>query len=384
MAYTGLNKRGWAGVVSLALGSFASVTTEFLPVGLLPDIGRDYGITTGETGLMMTLPGLLAAIAAPGVMMAAGKTDRRWLLIGLSFLLLLSASISAWAPNWQVMLFSRGLAGISLGAFWAMGLAVAGRLVSQDSAGKAIAAVFGGVTAAMILGVPFGTFIAGIFNWRSAFSAAALIAVLPLVLQILFLPSVPAEDKLRPASLLDFIRRIEGRKSVLLILLIFGTHFGTYTFLAPRLAAAGIGQEIVTWSLLGFGITGFIANFVASSYVSKYLKNTLAVALLLMAVSLTLMAIGQGTVLLVLGVLLWGAAWGAIPLCLNINNRQASAEQVEAGSAMFTFTAQVAIAAGSAGGGIIVDNLGITENFFSGILLILFSLLILYAWKIKR
>lgn len=80
----------------------------------------------------------------------------------------------------------------------------------------------------MILGVPFGTFIAGIFNWRSAFAAAALIAVLPLVLQILFLPSVPAGDKLPPASLLDFIRHIEGRKSVLLILLIFGTHFGTY------------------------------------------------------------------------------------------------------------------------------------------------------------
>jgi len=78
MAYTGLNKRGWAGVVSLALGSFASVTTEFLPVGLLPDIGRDYGITTGEAGLMMTLPGLLAAIAAPGVMMA----QVRWIDVG--------------------------------------------------------------------------------------------------------------------------------------------------------------------------------------------------------------------------------------------------------------------------------------------------------------
>ena len=140
--------------------------------------------------------------------------------------------------------------------------------------------------------------------------------------------------------------------------------------------------RIVTWSLLGFGITGFIANFVASSYVSKHLINTLAVALLVMAVSLTLMAMSQGTVLLVVGVLLWGAAWGAIPLC--INNRQASTDQVEAGSAMFTFTAQVAIAAGTAGGGIIVDNLGITENFFSGILFILFSLLILYVWKIKR
>jgi len=84
------------------------------------------------------------------------------------------------------------------------------------------------------------------------------------------------------------------------------------------------------------------------------------------------------------GILLWGAAWGAIPLCLNINNRQVSTDQVEAGSAMFTFTAQVAIAAGLAGGGIILDNLEITENSFSGILLILFSLLILYVWKIKK
>lgn len=383
MENTRLKNRGWAGVASLALGSFASVTTEFLPVGLLPDVAGDYGITTGEAGLMMTLPGLLAAVAAPGVMMAAGRADRRWLLIGLSFLLLISASMSAWAPDWHIMLLSRGLAGISLGAFWAMGLAVAGRLVSQDSAGKAIAAVFGGVTAAMILGVPFGTFVAGLFDWRTAFMAAALIAVVPLVLQLIFLPSVPAEDKLRPASLMNFIRRIEARKSIVLILLIFGTHFGTYTFLAPLLADAGIRPAIITWSLLGFGLTGFVSNFVASAFVSSHLKSTLATALLVMVVSLLLMAAGHSTSWLVAGVLLWGAAWGALPLCLNINNRKASGELIEAGSAMFTFTAQVAIAAGSAAGGVIVDNLSIKMDFFSGTALILFSLMILYGWTAR-
>lgn len=381
MENTRLKNRGWAGVASLALGSFASVTTEFLPVGLLPDVAGDYGISTGEAGLMMTLPGLLAAVAAPGVMMAAGKADRRWLLIGLSFLLLISASMSAWAPDWHIMLLSRGLAGISLGAFWAMGLAVAGRLVSQESAGKAIAAVFGGVTAAMILGVPFGTFVAGLFDWRTAFMAAALIAVVPLVLQLLFLPSVPAEDKLRPASLLNFIRRTEARKSILLILLIFGTHFGTYTFLAPLLADAGIGASTVTWSLLGFGVTGFISNFVASAFVSNHLKSTLAAALLVMMVSLLLMAAGPGAAWLIAGVLLWGAAWGALPLCLNINNRKASGELIEAGSAMFTFTAQVAIAAGSAAGGIFVDAINVKSDFMAGSALLLLSVIVLYGWK---
>jgi predicted MFS family arabinose efflux permease len=378
-----LKKRGWAGVASLALGSFASVTTEFLPVGLLPDVAGDYGITTGEAGLMMTLPGLLAAVAAPGVMMAAGKADRRWLLIGLSFLLLISASMSAWAPDWHIMLLSRGLTGISLGAFWAIGLAVAGRLVSQESAGKAIAAVFGGVTAAMILGVPFGTFVAGLFDWRTAFVAAALIAVVPLVLQLLFLSSVLAEDKLRPASLMNFIRRIEARKSILLILLIFGTHFGTYTFLTPLLSDAGIGPAAITLSLLGFGVTGFISNFVASAFVSEYLKSTLASALLVMMMSLLLMAAAHNAMWLIAGVLLWGCAWGALPLCLNINNRMASGELIEAGSAMFTFTVQVAIASGSAAGGVIVDNLSIQKDFFSGTAFIVFSLIILYGWKAR-
>lgn len=381
MQNTKLKSKGWAAVASLALGSFASVTTEFLPVGLLPDVAGEYSITTGEAGLMMTLPGLLAAIAAPGVMMAAGKADRRWLLIVLSVLLVISASMSAWAPNWHIMLFSRGLAGISLGAFWAMGLAVAGRLVSQDSAGKAIAAVFGGVTAAMILGVPFGTFVAGIFDWRTAFVAAALIAIVPLFLQLLFLPSVPAEDRLSPSSLMDFMRRINARKSIVLILLIFGTHFGTYTFLAPLLADAGISPTAITWSLLGFGVTGFVSNFVASAFVNEKLKNTLAVALLLMVMSLLLMAMSHSVVLLIAGVLLWGAAWGALPLCLNINNRKASGELIEAGSAMFTFTAQVAIAAGSATGGVLVDMMDVKSDFLAGVVLLLISLIVLYLWK---
>lgn len=367
-------------MASLALGSFASVTTEFLPVGVLPEVASSFNISAGEAGLMMTLPGVLAAIAAPGVMMAAGKTDRKWLLIALSVLLVISATVSAWASSWQMMLTGRALAGISLGAFWAMGLAVAGRLVEEKYASKAIAAVFGGVTAAMILGVPFGTFVAGLLDWRSAFMAAGLIAVIPLVMQILFLPSVPATERLRPASLLAFVKRAAARKSIVLIILIFGTHFGTYTFLSQRLVDAGMGATPVTWTLLGFGATGFVANFVASAFVNRSLKGTLAVALALMAGSLLLMAVTLQQVWLIAGVLLWGAAWGALPLGLNITNRKASGELIEAGSAMYTLTAQVAIALGSAAGGYLVDRISIPADYTAGIVLLVLSLLVLFIW----
>ncbi|WP_215845031.1 MFS transporter [Candidatus Pantoea bituminis] len=346
----GIRSPGLA-VGSLALGAFASVTTEFIPVGILPDVADTFHISSGHAGLMMTLPGLLGALAAPGVLMAAGSTDRKRLLLSLSALLFASALISALAPSWTVMLIGRALAGMSMGAFWAMGLAAAGSLVSEEKAGTAIAAVFGGVTAAMVLGVPMGTLVSGYFSWRGAFIAASVLAALAFMMQAVLLPQIQAGESVNLRALGRFLLRPRGRKSVILIALSFATHFATYTFIAPLMRKAGIGTDIISWTLLGFGVSGFIANFVASRIVDQHLKQTLTAGLVLMAGSLAIMAVSHSHLLLVVAVLIWGAAWGAIPLCLNLGNRQASDSEAEAGSAMFTFTAQVSIAAGSAGAG---------------------------------
>ena len=104
-------------VLSLALGSFASVTTEFLPVGILPDISRTFSVTPGTAGLTMTVPGMMAALSAPGVMLFSGRTDRRRIILWLSLILLAGCLIATLAPTFAVMLLSRALVGISLGAF---------------------------------------------------------------------------------------------------------------------------------------------------------------------------------------------------------------------------------------------------------------------------
>lgn len=369
-------------VASLAFGAFSSVTTEFIPVGVLPDVAETFGVSPGEAGLMMTLPGMLGAIAAPGVLMVAGKLDRKWLLITLSALLFLSAITSAVAPSWTIMLFSRALAGISLGAFWAMALAAAGSLVSADKAGTAIAAVFGGVTMAMILGVPLGAMVAEHFTWRGAFVAASAMSALAFVLQLIFLPAIAAEKPMRARQLFDFLNKPAGRKSLVLIALIYGTHFGTYTFIAPLMREPGITPGVISWTLLGFGLTGFLANFIASRFVNR-LRLTLTVALIMFAVSLAVLANAQVDWMLITAVLVWGAAWGAAPLCLNIANRDASGHEIEAGSAMFTFTAQVSIAAGSAVGGVIVDAAGINADFGTGSVLLIMSIFLLWMWQTR-
>ncbi|WP_372357088.1 MFS transporter [Xanthomonas sp. NCPPB 3443] len=374
--------RSWLAVLSLALGSFASVTAEFLPVGVLPEVAETFGISAGSAGLMMTLPGVLAALSAPGVMILAGHTDRRRILLFLSGILLVACLLSAWAPAFWIMLLSRALVGISLGAFWAMALAVAVRLVNAEKAHKAAAAVFAGVTAAMILGVPLGTLVAEHFSWRGAFMAAAAIAAVALLMQGWALRSIPAQGAMRFSSLVRFVQQAAARKSMLMITLVFAAHFGTYTYVAPLMQQAGIGASSITLILLGYGIAGFAANFAASHFIGRSLRATLLAAKLLLLASLAvlpwLVALPSAEIALIL---LWGTAWGALPLCLNTWNRSVSGNDTEASSAMFTFTCQVAIAIGSALGGFIVDHSGIGATFVSAAVAVLFSAVLLVAYE---
>ncbi|MBA0038903.1 MFS transporter [Pantoea sp. BIGb0393] len=237
------------------------------------------------------------------------------------------------------------------------------------------------MTTAMILGVPLGTFIGGLFSWRVAFLAASALAAAALVMQMIFLPRVPAGERLRPIELLRFVRQKPARKTILLIALLFGTHFGTYTYLAPILSEIGINSAVVTWSLLGFGVAGFFSNFVASAFVEKKLRTAMATATVLMLCAVVSLGLTNSAAVAIGAVLVWGAAWGAMPLCLNMANRTVSEDNTEAGSAMFTFVAQAAIAAGSSAGGVVVDMAGVPADFYAGAALMAFSVLILYMWQ---
>lgn len=372
-------------VASLAMGSFASVTAEFLPVGVLPEVARAFEVSPGSAGLMMTLPGLLAAVSAPAVMVFAGDRDRRNILLLLSGLLVVSSLMSALAPTFWIMLMGRAFTGVSLGAFWAMGLAVAVRLVAAESAQKAAAAVFAGVTAAMILGVPLGTLIAEQFSWRGAFHAAAAIAVLAALMQLASLPPVPAKSSLRFADLIKAAAPAPARNSMGMIALIFAAHFGAYTYVAPMLEKAALTSSAITGVLLGYGVAGFIATFVAGRYVTSHPRHSLYAGKMMLIIPLIslpfLLSMPKAEVALVV---VWGLAWGALPLSLNTWNRNASNSNGEATAALFTFTGQVAIAMGSGAGGWVVDHLGLNSTFFIAAVAVVASMLLLGISPVRQ
>jgi predicted MFS family arabinose efflux permease len=368
--------RAWLAVGSVTIGAFAFVTTEFLPVGVLPQVARDLGVTSGTAGLMVTIPGVIAAISAPGMMLGAGRIDRRHILLMLSVLLLASNLISAFAPSFAVMLLGRAMLGASLGGFWTLALAAAGRLVRPQDAARATAMILAGVTCATVIGVPLGTFIAGLASWRASFMATGVLVAIALGAQALLIPPLPSSAALRFADLVALWRRAVPRKSLLMVALIFGAHFSSYTYIAPFLLEnASFSASSITWLLLGFGIVGFVSNFAFSAMVTRNLKASLAtVVVLLMFALSTMPLLRHSEPAVMVTVLVWGIAFGAIPLCLSVWMQFVTSDLPEAGSALFVGMIQVAIAVGSMVGGTVVDRVGIPADFWFGSALALLGL----------
>ncbi|WP_017256030.1 MFS transporter, partial [Pseudomonas tolaasii] len=117
-------KQQWLAILSVAVGAFALVTSEFLPVGVLNDVAADLGISAGHAGLMVTLPGIMAALAAPLLSVIIGAMDRRYLLIGLTLIMIVANMVVAYASDFSLLLFGRVLLGISIGGFWATAIAL--------------------------------------------------------------------------------------------------------------------------------------------------------------------------------------------------------------------------------------------------------------------
>ncbi|WP_420991663.1 MFS transporter [Cupriavidus sp. 30B13] len=375
--------RAWLAVGSVTIGAFAFVTTEFLPVGLLPQVAAEFGVTPGTAGLMVTTPGILAAISAPGMMLGAGRIDRRLILLILSVLLLASTLISAFAPTFAVMLVGRALLGASLGGFWTLALAAAGRLVQPHEAPKATAMILAGVTCATVIGVPLGTFIAGLASWRASFMATGVLVAIALAAQAMLVPSLPSKAALRMADLFALLRQTHSRRSLIMVAFVFGAHFSSYTFIAPFLQQyADFSAQSITLVLLGFGIIGFVSNFAVSATVGRNLGASLAAMIVMLMIALLAMpALRQTGPAVVATVLAWGIAFGAIPLCLSVWIQRSTADLPEAGSALFVGIIQVAIAVGSSVGGGIVDHAGIPVDFGFGAVLALIGLALLGSFR---
>ncbi|WP_232625767.1 MFS transporter [Achromobacter deleyi] len=360
-------RAAWAGVLAAGMATFCVVTTEMLPVGLLVPIAASLDVSVGRVGWLMVVPGLLAALCAPLVVIGARGIDRRRILCGLLLLLALANLGSALAPGMAAFLAARVLVGVCIGGIWAVAGGLAGRLVPAASIGLATAVIFGGVAVASVLGVPLGALIGNLAGWRSAFGAMAALSAAVLLLAALALPPLPVAQSVTARQLADQWRNPGLRRGLFITLFLVAGHFMAYTFVRPVLQTmAGFAADWIGPLLFAYGVAGIAGNFLAGGAAARRLRVTLlAIVSGLLATLALLPWLGDlrgaaGALLL-----LWGLSYGGVSVALQTWVMQAARGAVEAATSLFVGVFNLAIALGALAGGASVDHWGLPATLLA-------------------
>ncbi|MEU7261431.1 MFS transporter [Streptomyces rimosus] len=377
---------GWLAVVSVMMGIFAIVTTEILPIGLLTSIGSDFTVSDGMAGLMMTMPGFLAAAAAPLVTAATARLDRRLMLCVFMLLLALANFLAAAAPDYWLVLISRIMVGITIGGFWPIGAGLAGRLVPPAFAGRATAVIFSAVPLGSVLGVPAGTLIGHLAGWRTALNVMGVLAAGVLVMLFVFVPPLPPIQSTRLSVLGSMLRSAGTRFALLLTFLMVMAHFAAYTYVTPFLEqVTHVSGGLITTFLLLYGAAGILGNFLGGAWVARYPRSVFGLAAGLIAAStLLLPVLGRWNAGAVVLLIVWGIAYGAVPVASQTWFSKAAPHTPEAASVLFTASFQATISVGALAGGIILDRTSPSTVMLLGGCTAVLMLLVMGARSVER
>jgi len=271
------------------ISTFAIGMTEYVVTGLLTQFSVDLNVDLSKTGLLLSVYAISVAIFGPILRMATIKLPPKPLLIGLMVIFIISNTMAATAPNFEILLLSRLVSAIMHAPFFGVCMTVAFNLSTPEKGPRAIAAVQGGLTIAIMLGVPFGSYLGGIFEWRYVFWTIVLIGVVALIGLALVTPN----QKVEGTPNLRKELRIFKNPNVLLVLAIivfgFSGVFTAYTFTEPMLhAIAGLGTIGITIGLFLFGLGAVIGNFISGKIPSQLLTKRLILALGVLALILAL------------------------------------------------------------------------------------------------
>ncbi len=358
---TQLDRRtGWPAVLVVATGIFTVVTAEMLPVGLLTPMGAALQVSEGTAGQTLTTTGIVAAVAAPLVVPALGRVDRRTALVALTGLLAAANLLSAWSPGFAVMVAARVLVGIAMGGIWSLAAGLAVRLVPPGSVGRATATIFSGIAVASVLGVPAGTFLGALAGWRAAFVVVGALAAAVALAMAVVLPRLPAERAPGLHGVTALLRNSRVVTGLVVVALLVVGHFGAYTYVRPVLEGIAVDAPLIGTLLLVYGVAGVLGNFVAGTAAVRSVRRTVQVLAGLLVAAVVLLALAPSAPLAAVALVVWGLGYGGVSVAAQTWMMVAAPEARETASSLFAGVFNGAIALGAVGGGLVVDGFGPT------------------------
>lgn len=373
---------------ALAIGGFGIGLTEFVIMGLLPEVAADFGVTESVAGYLISGYALSVAVGAIGLTAALTRVDRKKALLGLMVLFIAGNLLSAVAPTYEVMLLGRVVAALCHGAFFGIGAVVAADLVAPEKRAGAISIMFAGLTIANVLGVPFGTFLGQAAGWRATFWAITAIGVVALAGIAVLVPArvglpdgvaapggttAPEADRASGGAglrgELAAFRSAQVWFSIAITVLGFGGMFGAFTYIAFTLTeVGGFTSASVPWLLVLFGGGLFVGNLVGGRAADRRLGTTLVVLFAALTVVLGVFALtATSQVMTVVSLVLMGAfGFATVPgLQMRVMSYAQGAPTLASGANIAAFNVGNALGAWI-GGLTISAGLGFTSPLWAG------------------
>ncbi|ELO0970490.1 MFS transporter [Raoultella ornithinolytica] len=376
----------WSGVLAMTLCVFVLIASEFMPVSLLTPIAADLRVSEGLAGLGIAISGALAVLTSLSLSTLAGNLNRKYLLLGMTALMALSATMVALSPSYLIYMTGRALIGIAIGGFWSMSAATALRLVPRRRVPHALAIFNGGNALATVIAAPLGSYLGAVMGWRGAFLCLVPVAIAAFIWQCFSLPAMAPDNNRRPGrSAFHLLSRPVVAVGLLACGLFFMGQFSLFTYVRPFLeTVTRVDISALSLILLTIGIAGFIGTLVISHFLKRGLYSTLAAISSLMAVvAVTLILTGQHLWFVVPLLGFWGLMATAAPTGWWAWVARTLPDDAEAGGGLMVAAIQLSIALGSTLGGLAFDHTGWQSTFAlsSGLLIVAAGLTILTSRK---
>jgi predicted MFS family arabinose efflux permease len=359
----------------MAMCAAMLIASEFMPVSLLTPIASDLRATVGMAGQAISISGLFAVVMSLIIPAATSRLDRRYVLSGLTGLMLASLILIAEAGNFETLMAARALLGITVGGFWSLATATIMRLVPEESLPKALGVLYTGNAVATSFAAPIGSYLGSVIGWRGVFWALVPIVAINLVLLLVTLPSMKSERSTRNGNVLSLLQRPHIAFAMLAVMLTFGGAFAVFTYYRPFFETyTRVNASELSILLLCMGLAGFAGTYGASAIMNRRLYQLLmALPAALAVLTLSILSVGHHFWAVSILVVAWGAVNAAIPVAWSTWLSKGVKDKPESGGGLMVASIQLSIMVGAELGGTLFDHYSIAMAFIGGSVLLALS-----------
>ncbi len=356
-------------LLALGLGGFAIGTTEFVTMGLLPDIAAGIGVDIPTGGHVISAYAVGVVVGAPVIAALGARLPRRLLVVGLMTALLAGNALTALAPGYRTLLVARVVAGLPHGAYFGVASLIAASLVAPQLRGRAVSSVMLGLAAANVAGVPAATWLGQHLGWRAAYWAVVVIAALTVAAVLTVVPASPARPSARVRTELGALRRPQVLLTLLVGVVGFGGMFAMYSYIAPIVTeVTGASAGFVPVVLLAFGLGGVAGTTLGGRLADRALFRSLVGAMVATGLLLAVVPLAARSAASLTGlVFAVAAAASTLVVLLQLRLMEVAGDAQMLGAALNHSSLNAANALGAwIGGLVIAAGLGYTAPSLVG------------------